>query len=127
MRLTRATRPLAGVITLVLAMTLVAPAAQAGPKDRKRNVDRSISQLQEDLEDTSADMARAYLRLKTIQKQLPGARAALVAAQRDVAEAKAKDAEIGRRLAVSQANEQKALDQLTANAMKSKETTSTNR
>ena len=125
MRLTRATRPLAGVITLVLAMTLVAPAAQAGPKDRKRNVDRSISQLQEDLEDTSADLARAYLRLKTIQKQLPGARAALVAAQRDVAEAKAKDAEIGRRLAVSQANEQKALDQLTANATKSKETTST--
>jgi murein DD-endopeptidase MepM/ murein hydrolase activator NlpD len=125
MRLTGAIRPLAGVITLVLAMTLVAPAAQAGPKDRKRTVDRSISQLQEDLEDTSADLARAYLRLKTIQKQLPGARAAVVAAQRDVTEAKAKDAEIGRRLAVSQANEQKALDQLTANAMKSKETTST--
>jgi murein DD-endopeptidase MepM/ murein hydrolase activator NlpD len=125
MRLTGAARPLAGVITLLMAVTLVAPAAQAGPKDRKRTVDRSISQLKEALEDTSADLTRAYLRLKAIQKQLPGARAALVAAQRDVADARAKDAEVGRRLAVSQANEQKALDELAANAAKSKETTST--
>jgi murein DD-endopeptidase MepM/ murein hydrolase activator NlpD len=125
MRSTRAARLLAGVVTLVLATTLVAPVAQAGPKDRKRTVDRSISQLKEDLEDTSADLARAYLRLKTIQKQLPGARAALVAAQRDVAEATAKDAEVGRQLAVSKANEQKALDQLASNAAKSEQTTST--
>jgi murein DD-endopeptidase MepM/ murein hydrolase activator NlpD len=126
MRLTRAARLLAGMVTLVLATTLVAPsAAQAGPKDRKRTVDRSISQLKEDLEDTSADLARAYLRLKTIQKQLPGARAALVAAQREVTEATAKDAEVGRRLAVSKANEQKAMDQLATNAAKSEETTST--
>jgi murein DD-endopeptidase MepM/ murein hydrolase activator NlpD len=125
MRLTRAARLLAGVVTLVLTTTLVAPAAQAGPKDRKRTVDRSISQLKEDLEGTSADLTRAYLRLKAIQKQLPGARAALVAAQRDVAVATAKDAEVGRRLAVSKANEQKALDQLAANSTKSEETTST--
>jgi murein DD-endopeptidase MepM/ murein hydrolase activator NlpD len=125
MRLTRAARLIAGVVTLVLATALVAPAAQAGPKDRKRTVDRSISQLQEDLEDTSADLARAYLRLKAIQKQLPGARAALVAAQRDVADATAEDAEVGRRLAVSKANEQKALDELATNAAKSEETTST--
>ena len=101
MRLTRAARLLAGAVTLVLATTLIAPAAQAGPKDRKRTVDRSISQLQEDLEDTSADLTRAYLRLKAIQKELPAARAALVAAQREVAQATAKDAEVGRRLAVS--------------------------
>jgi murein DD-endopeptidase MepM/ murein hydrolase activator NlpD len=125
MRLTAAVRLVAGAVTLVLATTLVAPAAQAGPKDRKRTVDRSISQLQEDLEDTSADLARAYVRLTTIRKQLPGARAALAAAERDVAEARAKDAEVGRQLAVSQANEQKALDQLASNATKSQETTST--
>lgn len=103
MRLTRAARLLAGMVTLVLATTLVAPTAQAGPKDRKRTVDRSISQLKEDLEDTSVDLARAYLRLKAIQKQLPAARAALVAAQREVTEATAKDAEVGRRFAVSKA------------------------
>lgn len=126
MRLTRAARLIASSVALVLATTLVAPAtAQAGPKDRKRKVDHSISQLQDDLEDTSADLTRAYLRLKSIQKQLPGARATLVAAQREVADAKAKDAEVGRKLAVAQANEQKALDQLAANASKSKETTST--
>lgn len=125
MRLTRTARLLAGGTALVLSMTLVAPAAQAGPKDRKRKVDRSISQLKEDLEDTSADLTKAYLRLKQIQKQLPGARAKLAAARREVAEAKAKDAEIGRRLAVSKANEQKALDELAANAEKSEQTTST--
>ncbi len=125
MRLTRTTRLIAGTVVLVLASTLAAPAAQAGPKDRKRTVDRSISKLQDDLEGTSADLARAYLRLKQIQKQLPGARAKLVAAQREVADAQAKDAEIGRRLALAQANEQKALDQLAANATKSEQTTST--
>ena len=50
MRLTRAARLLAGVVTLVLTTTLVAPAAQAGPKDRKRTVDRSISQLRRHVE-----------------------------------------------------------------------------
>jgi murein DD-endopeptidase MepM/ murein hydrolase activator NlpD len=125
MRPMRAARVLAGVVTLVMTLTVVAPAAQAGPKDRKRTVDHSISQLKEVLEGTSADLTQAYLRLKAIQKQLPAARAALVAAQREVAEARAKDAEVGRRLAVSKANEQKALDELAANASKSEETTST--
>jgi murein DD-endopeptidase MepM/ murein hydrolase activator NlpD len=125
MRLTRTVRLIAGTVALVLATALAAPVAQAGPKDRKRTVDRSISQLQDDLEDTSADLTKAYLRLKEIQKQLPGARAKLVAAQREVADAKAKDAEVGRQLAVAKANEQKALDQLAANAAKSEQTTST--
>jgi murein DD-endopeptidase MepM/ murein hydrolase activator NlpD len=125
MRLRRSTRWFAGASVLALSMTLVAPAAQAGPRDRKRSVDHSISQLRSDLEDTSADLTRAYLRLKAIQKQLPAARATLLAAQRDVADATAKDAEVGRQLAVSQANEQKALDQLAANATKSEKTTST--
>jgi murein DD-endopeptidase MepM/ murein hydrolase activator NlpD len=125
MRLTSSARLLAGVVVVVLSTALVAPAAQAGPKDRKRTVDRSISQLKDDLEDTSADLTKAYLRLEAIKKQLPGARAALAAAQREVADAKAKDAEIGRRLAVSEANEQKAIDELAANASKSEATTST--
>jgi hypothetical protein len=45
MRLTSSARLLAGVVVVVLSTALVAPAAQAGPKDRKRTVDRSISQL----------------------------------------------------------------------------------
>ncbi|HET8614343.1 MAG TPA: M23 family metallopeptidase [Actinomycetales bacterium] len=125
MRLPRTARLLAGAVALVLTTTLVAPAAQAGPKDRKRKVDHSISQLKQDLEDTSADLAKAYLRLKQIQQQLPGARAKLAAAQRTLAAAKAKDVELGQKLAVSKANEQKALDELAANATKSEETTST--
>jgi murein DD-endopeptidase MepM/ murein hydrolase activator NlpD len=125
MRLARTTRlTLATVLTALLA-SLVSPAgtAHAGPADKKRQVDRSISALQDDLEDTSADLVAAYRKLQGIQKQLPAARAELVQAQARLAAAKALDVEIGRQLAVARAQEAKANDDLSAAAASTAETT----
>lgn len=126
MRLASAwSRAAASVVALVVAGTLVgpAPAAKAGPEDRKRKVDTSIKVLKGDLDDTSADLATAYTALQKTQGQLPGARAALANAQRDESAAAERDRELGRRLAVSKATEGKAVDDLADTARDTASTT----
>jgi len=102
------------VVVLVAAATLVAPAqgAVAGPEDNKRKVDASIEALKGDLGDTSADLTAAYGALQQTQGKLPAARSELADAQRSETAAAARDRDLGRQLALSQAAEGKAVDDL---------------
>ncbi|HKG51142.1 MAG TPA: peptidoglycan DD-metalloendopeptidase family protein [Actinomycetales bacterium] len=125
MRLPRMIRVPAVGVTAILATTLATPAptAQAGPDQRKRQVDASIEDLRDDLEGTSADLSAAYLRLQGVQRRLPGARAALGHAESELADAAARDRQIGQQLTVARASEAKALDDLAQTARSTSDTT----
>jgi murein DD-endopeptidase MepM/ murein hydrolase activator NlpD len=125
-RLPRTIRvPALGVTAAVAAALLSpAPSAQAGPDERKRQVDASIDAVREDLEGTSADLAAAYLRLRGIQSRLPAARAALGRAESGLADALARDKALGQQLTVARASEAKAVDDLAATARSASNTTS---
>jgi murein DD-endopeptidase MepM/ murein hydrolase activator NlpD len=125
-RLPRTIRvPALGVTAAVAAALLSsAPSAQAGPDERKRQVDASIDTVREDLEGTSADLAAAYLRLRGIQSRLPAARAALGRAESGLADALARDKALGQQLTVARASEAKAVDDLAATARSASNTTS---
>src|SRR5215213_5882054 len=125
MRFPRMIRVPAVGVTAILATTLATPAptAQAGPDQRKRQVDASIEDLRDDLEGTSADLSAAYLRLQGVQRRLPGARAALGHAESELADAAARDRQIGQQLTVARASEAKALDDLAQTARSTSDTT----
>ena len=84
------------------------------PDAQKRSVDSALSQLREDLHDTEAGLAAAYLALKETEAKIPGAQAALTAAEGQLAAAQAADAQAAADLKLAQANEKKAEDQLAA-------------
>ena len=109
-----ARRATAAALALVVVGALVTPTAQAapGPEDRKKQVDASIGALKNDLSETSADLVGAYQALEQTKARLPGARANLAAAEQAVSDAAERDADLGRQLAVSQAAEAKASDEL---------------
>lgn len=101
----------------VAAGVLVGPgSAGADTRDDKRRVDGRISDAKENLEGTSADLVRAYLRLRRTKAELPVARAELTRAQARVVEARARDLEIGRRLRVAEVTVQQAVHDLNVTA-----------
>jgi len=116
----------ATVVALTLAL-LISPAApaNAGTADKKKKVDSSIRSLSDDLEDTSHDLAAAYLRLRKVQAELPGARADLAAAEQRLQRARERDAEVGRQLDVAEAQVSKAQDDLDATTASQKSTDAT--
>ena len=93
----------ATVVVLMLATSVAAPAGadtldelearQKAAEKKKANTEAAIDALAEDLEDTDAQMAEAYIRLKKIEGQLPVAQAALDSAEAslDKSEREAKD------------------------------------
>ncbi|MFP5347847.1 MAG: peptidoglycan DD-metalloendopeptidase family protein [Actinomycetes bacterium] len=103
------------VLTAALALGLgMAGTAQGDPAARKRQVDDSISAVQEDLAGTSAELQSAYAALAATQARLPDAQAELSAAEAARVEAQRKDDELAARLAAAQeseANQTKALAQ----------------
>ncbi|GAB3682614.1 peptidoglycan DD-metalloendopeptidase family protein [Angustibacter aerolatus] len=107
---------------VLVAGTLTAAPAQAGVADRKKQVDRRVDDARDDLEDTAADLRQAYERLQSTQAQLPAARARLGRANQAVADAAARDREIGGRLAVAKAAVAKAEDDLAATARSTDDT-----
>lgn len=127
MRFPRIARVTVVALAVVLVSSLASPTAQAGtdPKHRKRQVDSSITALQGDLEDTSAELTAAYLRLQAVQAQLPGAQADLVTAQNRLDAARARDRQLAQQLTVAQAQEGKATDDLAATAASTRATTAT--
>jgi hypothetical protein len=127
MRFPRIARVTVVSLALVLVGSLVSPTAQAGsdPKHRKRQVDSSIQQLNDDLEETSADLVTAFLRLKRVRAQLPGAQADLVTAQNRLAAARERDRQLAQQLKVAQAQEGKATDDLAATAASTRDTNAT--
>ncbi len=117
---TTSTRRAAGLsVALLCSLALVAPVsahpgADPNPNSQKRKVDAQIDQLREDLHETNADLAEAYIALRTTQSQLPGAQAALTQAQAAATRAETANAIAAQELEVAQANETKAQDELAA-------------
>lgn len=106
-------------VALLASLALVAPVsahpnADPDPSKQKRRVDAQIDQLREDLHETNADLANAYIALRTTQARLPGAQAALTQAQAAASRAEVANAMAAQELEVAQANETKAQDELAA-------------
>ncbi|HET7475622.1 MAG TPA: M23 family metallopeptidase [Dermatophilaceae bacterium] len=117
----RSRRPATLLLTaaLLAGAAMTPPASAAAPKDpsdRKAVVDQQIGELAGQLEDTSADLARAYVALRQTEARLTGARAALAAATAAAAAAVRHHDDVRDRLLVAQTQEQQAADALAATA-----------
>jgi murein DD-endopeptidase MepM/ murein hydrolase activator NlpD len=105
-------------VALLCSFALVShsPAVHAEPDPgrQKQQVDAQIEQLREDLSETNADLAEAYIALRTTQAKLPGAQSALTHAQTAAGRAETANAMAAQELAVAEANETKAREDLAA-------------
>lgn len=111
----RRVRLVTAATAVTCAVTLMSPpigATAADPKDQKRKVDREISQLKDQLHDTSADLAAAYIALRRTQSALPAAQARLDKANGALAKADRHNDEMALALQVARANEARAVDAL---------------
>ena len=102
---------------MVLAVLVSGAVASADPRERKREVDSSIEELQEALSGTSKELQAAYAALASTQAQIPVAQAALDAALAAEAAAEQRDAELAVRLEAARTTQQQAqaeLDESTA-------------
>ncbi len=102
------------VLALACAVGLAPPGAASTIGDKKK-LDAEIAQLRTQLEDTSKDLANAFIELHRTQAELPGARAALTAADAAQVIADRHNDEAATALAVASANEAKAADTLARN------------
>jgi murein DD-endopeptidase MepM/ murein hydrolase activator NlpD len=82
------------------------------PKKAKKQVDKEVEALKDQLEDTSTDLKNAYLALRRTQAALPQAQSVLDAATAAQSKADAHNDEMAVRLDVAKANEARARDQL---------------
>ena len=102
---------------VVLAVLVSGAGASADPRERKREVDSSIEELQEALSGTSKELQAAYAALASTQAQIPVAQAALDTAVAAEAAAEQRDAELAVRLEAARTTQQQAqaeLDESTA-------------
>lgn len=97
----------------VSGRALAGELAAADPEQQKKQVDRGIAELREQLQETAADLANAYIALRTTQAALPGARAALERASAAASSADAHNDDMAVRLDVARANEARAVEELT--------------
>jgi murein DD-endopeptidase MepM/ murein hydrolase activator NlpD len=88
------------------------------PNKAKKQVDREIDALKDELEDTSASLKDAYAALRRTQAALPVAQAALDRAEAAVSKADAYNDEMAVQLDVARANEARAVDELAATRTK---------
>ncbi len=82
---------------LACAFTLMSPpmaATASDPKGQKRRVDHKIAVLRDQLHETSADLAAAYIALQRTQAALPAAQATLTAANAVLAKADQRNDEM---------------------------------
>jgi len=104
-------------VGIAMACTLgLAPSSTADTKSDKRKLDAEIVQLRNQLEDTSKDLANAFIELRRTRAELPGAQQALAAADVARAAADRHNDQVATALAIAQANEAKAADALAVNA-----------
>ncbi|MEO6143583.1 MAG: M23 family metallopeptidase, partial [Dermatophilaceae bacterium] len=87
----------------------------------KKKLDADIAQLRNQLEDTSKDLANAFIELHRTKAELPGAQQALTAADAAQVAADRHNDEVATALAVAQANEAKAADTLARNVRSTQE------
>jgi murein DD-endopeptidase MepM/ murein hydrolase activator NlpD len=99
----------------------LAPASTADTRSDKKKLDAEIAQLRNQLEDTSKDLANAFIELKRTKAELPGAQQALAVADAAQAVADRHNDEVATALAIAEANEAKAADELAQNARDTQE------
>ena len=104
-----------GVVLAVAFSVGLAPLSSADTKSDKKKLDGEIGQLRTQLEDTSKDLANAYVELHRTKAALPGAQKALTASKAAQAAADRHNEDVATALAVAQANEAKASNQLAKN------------
>jgi murein DD-endopeptidase MepM/ murein hydrolase activator NlpD len=102
-------------LTVVLNLGL-APLSQADTAGDKKKLDAEIAALRTALEDTSQDLAKAFVELHRTRAELPHARLALAAAEAAQTRADRENQRTATALAVAQANAAKATDALLKNA-----------
>ncbi len=91
-----------------LGLVVMPPAvADEDPAERKREVDREVIDLREDLEHTSTELAAADRALSKTREELAVANKDLEKKEQALGAAEADDARIGKELDVAQANELK--------------------
>lgn len=105
--------------------TAGAPARADSVSDRKRQIDRELDQIREDLEGTAKELVEATVALRRSQMELVDARAALANAQAALAEARRRDEALAARLAFAKAEEAKAGRDLAENKLREQETRAT--
>ena len=104
-------------VGIAVACTLgLAPASTADTRGDKKKLDSDIALLRTQLEDTSKDLANAFIELHRTRAELPGAEQDLTAADAARVIADRHNEEVATALAIAQANEAKAADQLAQNA-----------
>ncbi len=104
-------------VGIAVASTLgLAPLSSADTSGDKKKLDADIVALRLALEDTSKDLANAFIELKRTGAQLPGAQQELAAADAAQAVADRHNADVATALAVARANEAKAADALARNS-----------
>ncbi|MFC8502041.1 peptidoglycan DD-metalloendopeptidase family protein [Pedococcus sp. NPDC057267] len=99
--------PLAGATD-----TAVAAPGSTDPNQAKKQVDKEIESLKQQLDDTSVALQNTYFALRRTQAALPVAQAALDKATADVSAADAYNDDMAVKLEVAQANEARAVDEL---------------
>lgn len=95
-------RALIAVLAVTLAVSLGSPAGADDLKDRRDDVRKAVVASKRDVSESKAEMSKAVAKLARSQAALAKAQRMLTAASDAVADAKAVDAAIGRRLAAAQ-------------------------
>jgi len=106
---------LAALCAVALGLGIAAPSSADTGGDA-RALDQRVQALKAALDDTSADLANAFLQLQATQAQLPAAQAALGQAQAAEQAATQHNDTVAAALAVARANEARALSGQAANA-----------
>jgi murein DD-endopeptidase MepM/ murein hydrolase activator NlpD len=103
-------------VVLALASTVsLAPLSSADTSGDKKKLDADIAQLRTQLDDTSQDLANAFIELYRTKAALPGAQQALRAAGAAQVVADRRNQEVATALALARANEAKAAETLAKN------------
>lgn len=114
-----------GVVLVVVSILMVTfPGVVSSSADTigdKKKLDAQIAQLRIALEDTSQDLAQAFIELQRTKAQLPGAGLALASAQAEQAVADRHREAVATELALARANEVKASNDLVRNARATQE------
>ncbi|HET8768925.1 MAG TPA: peptidoglycan DD-metalloendopeptidase family protein [Pedococcus sp.] len=105
--------PSAAVPLTATTGTVAAPGA-TDPNKAKKQVDKEIESLKQQLDDTSVALQNTYFALRRTQAALPVAQATLDKATADVSAADAYNDDMAVKLQVAQANEARAVDELSS-------------
>lgn len=117
----RARRTASAVLSVcLLAGAISSASADPDPQQQKQQVDEKLSDARGDLHDTSADLVRAYDRLKATRAKLPGARAKAAEAADAQAAAQVAYNDAVAAYEVALANEEKAEKELRSTSAKIK-------